>query len=54
VTVEDRKFWKMPFNKRIEQWCQKHFGNPKNSTWFKVNNHIIMNEKVYMYYKLCE
>lgn len=39
----------------IEQWCYKHYGNPTYlGSWCKVTNHIIMEDKTYVHWKLCE
>lgn len=39
----------------MEQWCIDHYGSPKvNGQWFKVSGYIVMEEKVYVHWKLCE
>lgn len=39
----------------MELWCNEHYGAPKvHGAWFKVLNYIVMEEKVYVHWKLCE
>lgn len=39
----------------MEKWCIDHYGSPKaNGRWFKVSGYIVMEEKVYVHWKLCE
>jgi hypothetical protein len=39
----------------MEKWCRKTYGEPRiNGPWFKASSYIIMDEKVYVFWKLCE
>jgi hypothetical protein len=39
----------------MEKWCHEHYGAPKfQGAWFKASNYILMDEKTYVHYKLCE
>jgi len=39
----------------MEKWCRETYGEPKlNGPWFKASSYIIMDEKVYVFWKLCE
>ena len=39
----------------MEKWCRKRYGEPKmNGSWYKVSGYILMDEKTYVFWKLCE
>ena len=40
---------------RMEQWCTERYGAPVlHGPWFKASSYIIMDEKTYVFWKLCE
>jgi hypothetical protein len=58
---EDRTFIRIPIGPErmgpgeLEVWCRKRLGEPKYlGPWFKVSGYIVLDEKTYMYWKLCE
>lgn len=60
---EDRLFIRIPIgserisrtNGKLEQWCRDHYKEPRYlGNWFKVPGYIILDEKTYTHYKLCE
>lgn len=56
---EDRVFIRIPVgssgNKELEDWCRKYYGNPGYlGPWFKVSGYVILDEKTYVHWKLCE
>lgn len=39
----------------MEKWCRERYGEPKmNGPWNKVSGYILMDDKTYMFWKLCE
>lgn len=39
----------------LETWCRKYYNEPRYlGHWFKVSGYIILDEKVYTHWKLCE
>lgn len=39
----------------MENWCRQHYGEPKfQGAWYKVSGYILMDEKTYVHWKLCE
>ncbi len=39
----------------LEEWCYKYYNSPKYlGPWFKVSGYIILDEKTYTHWKLCE
>ena len=39
----------------MEKWCRERYGEPKmNGSWYKVSGYILMDEKTYVFWKLCE
>ena len=39
----------------MEKWCRNRYGEPKmNGPWNKVSGYILMDDKTYMFWKLCE
>lgn len=39
----------------MELWCIKYYGEPVyQGSWFKAGEYIIMDEKTYVHWKLCE
>lgn len=39
----------------MEHWCRQHYGEPKfQGPWYKVSGYILMDEKTYVHWKLCE
>ena len=39
----------------LEKWCRKHYGEPKfQGPWYKVSGYIMMADKTYVHWKLCE
>ena len=58
---EDRMFIRIPIGPErvvpgeLEKWCRERLGNPKYlGEWFKVSGYIILDEKTYTYWTLCE
>ena len=58
---EDRMFIRIPIGpermgpSELEVWCRKRLGGPKYlGEWFKVSGYIVLDEKTYMFWKLCE
>ena len=40
---------------RMEQWCRERYGAPVlHGPWFKASSYLIMDEKTYVFWKLCE
>jgi len=57
---EDRVFYAITkvrtsdMNQAID-WCKKHYGERRYSdTWWYTHGEVIMNEKIYIHYKLME
>ena len=39
----------------MEKWCRQHYGEPKfQGPWYKVSGYILMDDKTYVHWKLCE
>lgn len=39
----------------LENWCRQHYKEPKYlGNWFKVSGFVILDEKTYVHWKLCE
>jgi hypothetical protein len=56
---EDRMFIRIPVHNRIpsnlENWCREHYNEPRYlGPWFKVSGYIVLDEKTYVHWKLCE
>ena len=58
---EDRMFIRIPIGPErmvpgeLEKWCRERLGNPKYlGEWFKISGYIILDEKTYVFWKLCE
>ncbi len=58
---EDRLFIRIPIGPErygageLEKWCLERLGKPKYlGEWFKVSGYIILDEKTYVFWKLCE
>jgi len=61
---EDRQFIRIPIRNAdhlskgdsdLEEWCYKHYKSPRYlGPWFKVAGYIILDEKTYTHWKLCE
>lgn len=61
---EDRLFIRIPVRNTdrygiddsdLEKWCREHYDSPRYlGPWFKVSGYIILDEKVYTHWKLCE
>ena len=57
---EDRTFIRIPIGSdriptELEAWCRKKLGGPKYlGEWFKVSGYIVLAEKTYVHWKLCE
>ena len=50
-------FYKMRCTTEMEEWCRKKYGASKYlSDWFLLPTagYIVMNEKTYLHWKLCE
>jgi hypothetical protein len=40
---------------KMEQWCRELYGTPSpNGPWFKASLYIMIDEKTYVFWKLCE
>lgn len=60
----DRQFVRIPVknatirghgDSALEQWCYKNYKEPRYlGAWFKVSGYIILDEKTYTHWKLCE
>lgn len=61
---EDREFIRIPIygtdrlrkgESELEKWCYEHYKEPKYlGPWFKISGYIILDEKTYVHWKLCE
>jgi len=60
---EDRMFIRIPIppdrygtgTSPLEKWCREHYKEPKYlSNWFKISGYIVLDEKTYVHWKLCE
>lgn len=58
---EDRIFIRIPIGpermgpSELEVWCRKQYGEPRYlGFWFKVSGYIVLDEKTYVHWKLCE
>jgi len=58
---EDRLFIRIPVGPDrmgpgdLEKWCLERLSKPKYlGEWFKVSGYIILDEKTYVFWKLCE
>ena len=58
---EDRMFIRIPIKAErygpgeLEEWCRKHYKEPRYlGPWFKVSGYIVLDEKTYVHWKLCE
>lgn len=61
---EDMQFIRMPVagtdrltkgKSDLEKWCYEHYGEPKYlGRWCKVSGYIILDERTYVHWKLCE
>lgn len=39
----------------LEKWCYEHYKEPRYlGSWFKVSGFIVLDEKTYTHWKLCE
>jgi len=61
---EDRVFIRIPVHgtdrltngtSKLETWCRERLGEPKYlGEWFKVSGYIVLDEKTYVWWRLCE
>jgi hypothetical protein len=58
---EDRMFIRIPVQSdrhgpsELENWCREHYKQPRYlGPWFKVSGFIVLDEKTYVHWKLCE
>lgn len=61
---EDRMFIRIPIRgtdrlrkgeSELEKWCYEHYKEPRYlGPWFKVSGFIVLDEKTYLHWKLCE
>jgi hypothetical protein len=58
---EDRIFIRIPIGSdrygpgELEKWCRERYKEPKYlGNWFKVSGYIVLDEKTYVHWKLCE
>jgi len=58
---EERQFIRIPIGSErsgpgeLENWCREHYNQPRYlGPWFKVSGYIILDEKTYTHWKLCE
>lgn len=61
---EDRTFIRIPIARvdryvkgesELEKWCYEHYKEPRYlGPWCKVSGYIILDEKTYVHWKLCE
>ena len=61
---EERVFIRIPIRgtdrlrkgeSELENWCYKHYKEPRYlGPWFKVSGFIVLDEKTYVHWKLCE
>lgn len=61
---QDRMFIRIPIygtdhftkgDSELEKWCYEHYKEPRYlGPWFKVSGYIILDEKTYTHWKLCE
>lgn len=39
----------------LEDWCRTHYKNPQYlGRWFKIDGYIILDDRTYVHWKLCE
>jgi len=39
----------------LEKWCYEHYSDPVYlGRWYKISGHIILDERTYVHWKLCE
>jgi hypothetical protein len=39
----------------LEKWCRDHYKAPKyQGPWFKIDGYIILDDRTYVHWKLCE
>jgi hypothetical protein len=52
---EEHKFYRLYGDSKLEDWCKEKFGQPQyQGSWFRISRYIVLNEKTYMFWKLCE
>jgi hypothetical protein len=61
---EERVFIRIPVrgvdrlrqgDSKLETWCRTHYKEPRYlGPWFKVSGFIVLDEKTYVHWKLCE
>lgn len=61
---EERVFIRIPIRgtdrlskgeSELEKWCYEHYNEPRYlGPWFKVSGFIVLDEKTYVHWKLCE
>jgi len=52
---EIMNFYEMKQEIQTVEWAKSHYGNTHYSkTWWVTHNNIVMNEKIYIHWKLCE
>ena len=58
---EDRMYIRIPIPPEsrgpgeLEKWCRDHYKEPRYlGPWFKVSGFIVLDEKTYVHWKLCE
>ncbi len=58
---EDRTYIRIPVQPdrmgpgELEKWCRQYYKEPKYlGPWFKVSGYVILDEKTYVHWKLCE
>lgn len=47
-------FYELKQDYKIIQWCQKHYGKSLHTKWYPTFSGIVMNEKIYIHWKLIE
>jgi len=52
----DMTFILLPQTKELEDWCNQYYRTKREylGAWFKTHSHIVMDEKTYVHWKLCE
>ena len=58
---EDRTFIRIPVGpdrmgpSELEKWCREHYKEPRYlGPWVKISGYVILDEKTYVHWKLCE
>ena len=55
VDWETMQYFELELDQKLMTWCELHYNRPKYTrTWWSTHNSIVINEKIYVHWKLCE